>query len=311
MPPTTPIKVLFIGGAGRSGSTLLDRLLGQTPGLASVGEITNIWQVGFTDDFPCGCGELFSACPFWRQVIAQAFPGGQDLDLPAVKALRRRVQRGVGKLHLLSPHQGPRHRQDLRAYAGVMVRLLRAAAQVSGASVLVDSSKLPSHGLVLAAHPGVELHALHLVRDSRAVAHSWRRKKLRRQVSGSPEYLPRLSPSRSVMRYYSGNLPMHALAARLPPGRFSRLRYEDFTAAPRQTVRQILGRLDHPADDGTFLSESRALLGENHLVDGNPMRHRRGEVEIRQDRGWETRMPPRERALVHAATLPLRLLYGY
>ena len=103
MPSPTPIKVLFIGGAGRSGSTLLDRLLGQTPGLVSVGEVTNIWKVGFTDDFPCGCGELFSGCPFWREVIAAAFPPGQGLDLPTVKALRRRVQRGAGKLHLLSP----------------------------------------------------------------------------------------------------------------------------------------------------------------------------------------------------------------
>ena len=192
-----------------------------------------------------------------------------------------------------------------------MERLLRAAASVSGASAVVDSSKLPSHGLVLASLPGVELHALHLVRDSRAVAHSWRRKKLRRRVNGRAEYLPRLSPARSVQRYYSGNLPMHALAARLPPGRFTRLRYEDFTAAPRQTVQRILRRLDHPMDEAAFLSDSRVSLGDNHLVDGNPMRHRHGEVEIRQDRGWETSMPPAERALVHAATLPLRLLYGY
>ena len=32
-------KVLFIGGYGRSGSTLLDRLLGQIDGFVSVGEV--------------------------------------------------------------------------------------------------------------------------------------------------------------------------------------------------------------------------------------------------------------------------------
>ena len=313
MPSPPAIKVLFIGGAGRSGSTLLDRLLGQAPGLVSVGEITNIWKVGFTDDFPCGCGELFSSCPFWREVVRAAFPAGDGVDLPAVKALRRRVQRGAGKLGLLSPVRGPRHRQDLRRYADIVVRLIRAAASVSGASVVVDSSKLPSHGLVLASHPAVELHALHLVRDSRAVAHSWQRKKLRRHVDGVPEYLPRLSPAQGVLRYYSGNVPMHNLAARLrnTPGRFTRLRYEAFTQAPLPTIVSILSRLGLADADLSYLSGSRALLGENHLVDGNPMRHRHGEVEIRQDRGWEAEMPARDRALVKAATLPLRLLYGY
>ena len=34
-----PVRVLYIGGLGRSGSTLLDRMLGQLDGVWSVGEL--------------------------------------------------------------------------------------------------------------------------------------------------------------------------------------------------------------------------------------------------------------------------------
>src|SRR6266542_1121845 len=41
-----PPTVLFIGGYSRSGSTLLDLLLGQLPGFFSSGELAYIWSHG-------------------------------------------------------------------------------------------------------------------------------------------------------------------------------------------------------------------------------------------------------------------------
>ncbi len=305
------LKVLFIGGAGRSGSTLLDRLLGMVPGLVSVGEITNIWKVGFAENFPCGCGAPFSECAFWREVVAEAFPPPGGLRLEEIRSLRRRVQRGLGKLKLLSPLQSRSYRLELDRYAAVVERLLRAVSRVSGCGVVVDSSKLPSHGLVLARAPSLELHALHLVRDSRAVAHSWQRRKLRRHVKGEPEYLPRLGPAHSVLRYYSGNLPMHAVRPRVGAGTYAQLRYEQLVAEPRLQLERLLASLGVPPLPPDFLRGDSVHLTPNHMVDGNPMRHNTGEVRIEQDAAWETEMPPLDRALVRAGTLPLRLLYGY
>ncbi len=303
-------KVIFIGGAGRSGSTLLDRMLGSVPGLVSVGEITNIWLVGFEQDFPCGCGETFSRCPFWREVVATAFPPRGEVPVARIAALRSRVQRGAGKLALLSPVRSDAFSRDLARYAAVVQRLLRAVTEVSGARVVVDSSKLPSHGMVLASLPGVQLHVVHLVRDSRAVAHSWQRKKLRRHVRGEPEYLPRLGPLHSALRYYSGNLPMLRLCAPAG-GSYTRLRYEDLVADPAGGLGRILAAAGLARAPVDFLHGHAVSLGINHMVDGNPMRHRAGEMKIRRDAAFETGMAPLDRALVTAATLPLRLLYGY
>jgi len=48
--------VLFIGGLGRSGSTLLDRMLGRLDDVWSVGELVHLWERGLSQNNRCGCG---------------------------------------------------------------------------------------------------------------------------------------------------------------------------------------------------------------------------------------------------------------
>ena len=40
------VRVLYIAGSGRSGSTILDRTLGQVDGFFSAGELCNLWGRG-------------------------------------------------------------------------------------------------------------------------------------------------------------------------------------------------------------------------------------------------------------------------
>ena len=60
-----------------------------------------------------------------------------------------------------------------------MGRLYRAIGEVTGARLIIDSSKVPS-GAALLSHAGVEAHLLHVVRDPRVVAYSWQRPKAHR-----------------------------------------------------------------------------------------------------------------------------------
>jgi len=61
--------VLYIIGEGRSGSTLLDMLLGQVDGFESVGELRFVWSRGKRDNQRCGCGEDFNSCHHWNKVV--------------------------------------------------------------------------------------------------------------------------------------------------------------------------------------------------------------------------------------------------
>src|ERR1044071_6434693 len=105
MPPDdTPadIRVLYIGGWGRSGSTLTERLLGEMPDVVGAGEVTHLWVRGLLENQSCACGQPFADCPFWTTVGKTAFDGWDKLDVDGVVALKHRVDRTrfVGRLSL-------------------------------------------------------------------------------------------------------------------------------------------------------------------------------------------------------------------
>ena len=64
---TDPL-VLYIAGWGRSGSTLLERLLAEVDGVTLLGEVVHLWERGVREDELCACGTAFSGCPFWSEV---------------------------------------------------------------------------------------------------------------------------------------------------------------------------------------------------------------------------------------------------
>ena len=74
------MKVLYVAGSGRSGSTIVDNILGQLDGVGRVGEVRFLWERGMLEDRTCGCGAAFSACPFWRAVLERAFGGPAGVD---------------------------------------------------------------------------------------------------------------------------------------------------------------------------------------------------------------------------------------
>ena len=65
---TMPIRVIYIMGAGRSGSTVLDTVLGNHFQIESVGELANLPKFAWINGEYCACGERGNACLFWEEV---------------------------------------------------------------------------------------------------------------------------------------------------------------------------------------------------------------------------------------------------
>ena len=62
------LRVLYIAGLGRSGSTIISNLLGQLENVFSAGELSWIWSRGILANEPCGCGKKFLECGIWKQI---------------------------------------------------------------------------------------------------------------------------------------------------------------------------------------------------------------------------------------------------
>ena len=88
-----PLDILYIGGFGRSGSTLVERCLGQLDGFCAAGELRHLWSRGFVENQLCGCRQPLRDCAFWQAVVGEAYGGFTRLDAAALAALAQRVNR--------------------------------------------------------------------------------------------------------------------------------------------------------------------------------------------------------------------------
>jgi hypothetical protein len=311
-----PVRVLFIGGWGRSGSTLVERLLAEMPDVVGAGEVTHLWLRALANNQPCACGAAFDACPFWISVGKAAFDGWDNVDADEVLALARRVDRTRYIPRLALPTRVTRRREDLLRYGELYRRIYAGIAEVTGARVIVDSSKHASLAFALRHHANIDLNVLHLVRDGRGVAYSWSKALPYGPPNGAQtddDYLPRYSIAMSSALWTTHNALFDLLAA--TGARRLRLRYERFVADPAGHLATVRAWLGLPPERADFIRQEGnvtvAELGPIHSVAGNPMRFQSGSVRLRVDSAWRTAMPAGRRRLVTFLTWPGRVRHGY
>jgi hypothetical protein len=299
--------VLFLGGLGRSGTTLVERLLGELPGVCALGEVVHMWQRDVRDDERCGCGARFSACTFWKRVGDKAFGGWSSVDVKRVHALRDVVERTRHIPRLAGASEPP---AEVREYASFYARVYAAAAEVAGARVVVDSSKHSALAHVLRWAEDVDLRVVHVVRDPRGVAYSWTKTVARPETDGTDE-MTRYSPGRSALLWNAHNAAFGLLARRGVPVR--RIQYEQFLDDPRAALRELATYAQIPVSESDlrFLGETHADLSVGHSAAGNPMRFTVGRLQLRRDDAWVRSLPTGQRRLVGAVCAPMLRAYGY
>jgi hypothetical protein len=308
---TAVVPVLYVGGYQRSGSTLLDRMLGQSGGHVSTGEIVHLWARGLRANELCGCGDRFRECPFWTEVGRVGFGGWGTLDVEELLRLQHRVDRNRYIIFMLWPSLSARYRRDLSRYVAVLDRLYRAIREVGG-GVIVDSSKHASTAFILRRVPSVRLRVVHLVRDSRGVAYSLLKKVRRPEAVDEETFMFRASAWRAGMEWLAFNGLFHILGF---VGTSTVLaRYERLVRSPRETIAEIL--VHEQAGTATderlsFIDGSTVALGIDHSVAGNPMRLEHGSIELRVDTAWRASMSSRDRWITTFVTWPLLARYGY
>jgi hypothetical protein len=301
--PTCP-RVLFIAGLGRSGTTLVERLLGQIDGVQTLGETVHLWVRGIQRDETCGCGLAFHECPFWKQIGDAAFGGWSQVDVNAVLAMHNHVDR-LRRVPGVVTHPGP----EVRRYAGMFRSIYEAAQKASRAKLIVDSSKHPSMAYCLRTQSNnLDLRVVHVVRDPRAVAYSWAKTVARPEAGVEDMFMSQYAPARAAALWDAENVAVTGLGRLGVP--VMRLHYEDLVADPSAEVRRLLDFAGMPAGVPIPIEGHRATLRPNHTVSGNPLRFHNGELDIRRDDGWLTGLGSRDRRVVSAMTAPLRLAYG-
>ena len=230
-PASTPErpKVVYVMGAGHSGSTILGITLGNCERFFYAGEVEE-WLV--KSGQPPWAGTERSQ--FWSTVTESV--EGKDLFGAEVN---RVIERSSA---LLRVDRWARRRRLRRRYREVAEQLLCAIASTAGATHVIDTSHFPLRARELARLDGIDLYLLFLVKDPQSVVASNTRE---------------LSPHELAERRYralvmNANLWLTQLVSvlvflRHPRRRRLFLRYEQFIADPEGVLRQILDSVDSDA----------------------------------------------------------------
>ena len=301
--------VVYIAGAGRSGSTLLERLLSTADGVAGAGELRWLWTRGFAENHLCSCGARFRECPFWVRVVEDAFGSAGTVDSDAMQIAAREVDR----LRFIPLHAWPtlassRFVARREAYGQVLHRVYSAIGTAADAQIIVDSSKEPAYAFLLRRVQDVEVFVVHLVRDSRAVAFSWQRVRRRPEITWEDRYMPRYGVRKTSRDWMEKNALFELY--RQAGGNTLRVRYEDLVASPQATVNHVLDRVERALGlqrIGRFGDGD----DQQHTLSGNPVRFEKVVPVVRADDEWRYAMSMADRAQVSLLTAPLLARYGY
>ncbi|MCK6438805.1 MAG: sulfotransferase [Planctomycetes bacterium] len=283
----TPPLLVYIGGSGRSGSTLLDLLLGNHSRIQSLGEFDffDRYAHGIAQHF-CTCGVPVPQCPFWLNVQDTMRETGQS-DAPTLATSHatfaplsyRSPRKFVEAFALISGSRtlyslASAFVRDHLLAARESMRWYDAVRHATGKPIIVDSSKGAARFKTLYLLDPLNTRMIFLLRDGRAVANSLMKLS---HTKGKPLTIEQAA--RTWKRHVS-----NALWVRLsvPTRSMLTVRYEELCTSAEPVLRAICDFI------GVGFEPAMLELNKNvaHIVGGNPMRMRRDESAIALDERW-------------------------
>ena len=305
------IPVLYIAGSGRSGSTLIESILGQIEDFVPVGELKNIWLRNLESGDLCGCGKPVQDCEFWLNVFNNAFGGLEEVDFREMRYLRNRVDRERYLPNILfNSLKSEKFKQEYLEYISVYKKLYSAVFQVSGNKIIIDSSKDISLLALISQIPTLNVNVLHLIRDSRGVAYSWaNRSKFKPEITSRNAYLTREQPIRMAIDWKVRNIFIENF--RNYVNSYLKLYYEEFIRFPVESLNQQMEVLGI-SNNLEFISTPEVELNKvHHTIAGNPIRFQKGTIKLQLDEEWRSKMKPVDRSMVTLVTWFLLKRYHY
>ncbi|MBA3687642.1 MAG: sulfotransferase [Chloroflexi bacterium] len=299
---TTHRSYVYVACSPFSGSTLLASLLGAHPEIATVSEVSGTKRAGQMDVFRCSCQRLMTECPFWLEVQDRARAVGiEDLSLgdfalrfdePGLwHSIRSGSLRSTAAEDIRDAlfNLFPSHRRSMRRLGQRNRDFANVVLDVTHKRVFVETSKEGMRLRYLHRYLGMELKAVHLIRDVRGVVSS-SRGRFGAQVDVGAAARAWARNNQTLMRH------MQTLGV----GDRTLVRYEDLCRDPEETMATLYGFC---GVDPSAAPRPSGSYGLQHLL-GNRARLQ-PTAEIRLDERWRTSLSAEDLSTIVRAAAPI------
>ena len=300
-------KVVYIVGSSRSGSTILNILLGNIDGVFAAGELNHYMLTAKNSVEYCSCGELVTNCKFWTNVLNIA-----EQQIEGDASVFEDQLRFFENWRSLLPKRNSGRRKELkRKYADYSDAYFNAIFQVSGKNILVDASKSPVRLFNLLNSSRHDYKIIHSVRDPRAVCVSLNRSLQKDVKKGIQKNLPGRPFFRTIKELYLISLLSVLARFRAPKGCYLRVRHEDLISDTKSTVDQLQTFLGIDSQGLATLLAEGGELHQSHNVAGNRLRMQSAIRVSSIGDPWYKDLSNTKALLLAIAVTPLQLFFRY
>lgn len=272
------MKVIYLLGRGRSGSTLLSHVLGSQRNILNVGELKNFWEYHCREDKmgrKCSDGLRLDDHPFWNKVRSEL----------------------KSKINNEFPNLKVKNNDEFNNNNSAM---FKAINKVSGDDIIVDSSK-KFERLKRLLKINKDIYTIHVVRDPRAYAFSIIKSNKRALTKNEkPKAVWFKIVTWSVYNFY---IKLYLTITRV---RHMTLIYEDFVDKPKNNLKKIfnfIGKEDCSVKE--CFSEPQPVFG------GNVWFLESKNTNIKKDELYKSALTRKEWLKFTILSFPILLIFGY
>ena len=311
------INLIFIASIGRSGSTLLESMLGAHSQIQTMGEL-HIWphEILGGGVRPCSCGQYVESCPFWSEMRKRVDPLRQTS--PGVSYFREKHNAGktlrIPRLKGFSPGYTPDEREQKkidmygRNNDAIFRHFIDLMKEQCGESPqwVVDASKDPYRLLWLIQSGLFNIKVIHMVKNPNAFIYSVTKHLLNNEQGFNLHKRLYYTARQSVAWIIQNALFSKIAANALSREDYLLLTYEDFASFPHESFREVCGVIGCEYEESAV---EHFRQGSVHTIAGNPMRYEKKGIVL--DEKWKTRLPLSSKKVASLLTAVNKSRYGY
>ncbi len=262
------IKIIYIAGDGRSGSTLLDAILSNIKDSISVGECHRFWVRFYEKETLCGCRKKIEDCELWSQIDTQLKIKFSEYNQDVFKQQVKEIQyyknfKRIPKL--IKSKKWQLFSEVVKTFYGLI-------ASITGKDIIIDSSKSMSWAYLLYHLDFCDFRVIHLERNLVAVANSWKKDVI------LPEYHSKrvMMPKKTNILILKSWFKIKILARFLrKSSNYLYVSYEKLCENPKRCLLTIQTSIEESFEISSLNYNC------NHAIGGNPMRIKiRNEIVI-------------------------------
>ena len=287
------IKLIYIASNGRSGSTLLDMMVGKHKLCHTLGEFQMLTIDYKLNLQPCGCGSKVSECIFWSDIYRQQ---KRVLTKGNIDKFRKDATGKVLRVNeiaqIMFGKKIDRKAIDKYGYENfqVMKTIHEKVNTIQTIEYLIDASKDPYRLKWLIQSNYFDIFVLHIIKRPEAFVYSTQKQE--------KKFTNRLRITiRMSFRWVIENYIIFKVCNKyLPPNHYIKIKYEEFCLDPNKELNQIFDVINLPKNN--TLSDSFSHI--NHAISGNTMRFKSDTIKL--DEKWKGKLHLLQKILVMIIT---------